>query len=182
MTNLTGPAFLAGSIPQIVPFSVRETPTILSNVEAMRVWIRDQLVPFVNGASTQLSDDWGTEKTELIEGWEALTTQLIERVDSAVEGVNESVTEAEAAKVAAESARDLAELFASQVEAFQDAAITSIFTNPETNFRIAFESSIDRVEEDENDPGTFVIVGSDTEPDPTPNAILPDPNDPGFFV
>lgn len=140
MTNLIGPTFLKGSIPQIVPFSVRETPTILSNVEAMRVWIRDQLVPFVNSSITILYENWDSEKTELIEGWETLSTLLVKRVDDAVAEMGNSVDEAQAAKLAAEAARDLAELYASQVESIQDQAVNGLISNINSITRVKLDT------------------------------------------
>lgn len=124
--SLIGPVYPQGSVPQIVPFSIRETPSLMYLIERMREWLNDELVPFINASITTLVDGWEENKLELIEAWEQLSADLIARVDQAVVDITNEVDEAKQAAIASQASADLAEMYASQVVAFQDQAIGNI--------------------------------------------------------
>ena len=150
----------------IQPFTVRDGATYLLQIETLLAWVRNDLVPHIDKEIKELTENWGETAAELISVWEQMSEALIQRVDEAEASLGTAVTDANAAKDAAESARDIAEMFASQMETLQDQAITTIFNNEASMFRTAFESNIDKIEEDETDPGTFIIVGPTPPPDP----------------
>ena len=166
----------------ITPFTVRDGATYLLQIETLLAWIRNDLVPHIDKEIKELQKNWDETAVELISTWEQMSADLIARVEQAKNSIGAAVDEANAAKNAAEAARDIAEMFAGQMETLQDQAITTIFNNGESLFRTAFESSIDKIKEDENDPGTFIIVGPTPTPDPAPGEIVEDPSDPGFFI
>lgn len=140
MNHIPSPTELSGSIPQVVPFTIRENPSIMYQVESMRVWIRDVLTPFINSQISELIEGWDDEKNSLIEGWTQLSAELIQRVDTAVSEIGDAVDEAEQFKLAAEAARDLAEIYASQAEAIQDIAIENIVSDSGSNTRNILDS------------------------------------------
>jgi hypothetical protein len=133
--GLTYPPVLPGTYPSIVPFSIRETPSMIILVEEMRKWINSQLVPYVNNAVKDLSRDWQIYAEMLIAAWDAKMTQLEADVAEAVARMTDQVAQAEAAQQAAEAARDQAAIYASQAEAIQDLAIKTIANNPASQTR-----------------------------------------------
>lgn len=166
----------------IVPFTVRDGATYLLQIETLLAWVRNDLVPHIDKEIAELTTNWDETTLELIGTWEQMSASLILRVEQAEAAIGSAVTEAEAAKAAAEAARDLAELYASQTEAVQDTAVTSIFTTADSQFRLAFNAVIDDIlREDPDDPGTFIISSVAPPPEPS-EGVTPDPTDPGFFV
>lgn len=129
------PRNLPGGIPAIVPFSMRETPSLLLMVEEMRKWMNDSLVPFINENIEKLSADWVSAVTELTENWERLSIELIAQVESAKTDAEAAAAASALAQSAAEAARDLAALYASQAEEIQDTAITGIVTQVDSSTR-----------------------------------------------
>lgn len=115
---------LMGAIPAVVPFSIRETPSVIYTIEEMRKWINDTLVPFVNENIEALSLDW-VEQSEA----------LLKLVTDIAAGIGDDVAEAEAAKVAAEAAAALAEQFASTIVAIQDSAVSGLVGDDESATR-----------------------------------------------
>lgn len=142
----------------IQPFTVRDGATYLLQIETLLAWVRNDLVPHIDKEIKELTENWGETAAELISVWEQMSEALIQRVEEAELALGTAVADANAAKDAAEAARDIAEMFASQVETIQDQAITTIFNDENSLFRIAFESSLTKIEEDVNDPGTFIII------------------------
>lgn len=142
----------------IQPFTVRDGATYLLQIEALLAWVRNDLVPHIDREIKELTENWGETAAELISTWEQMSADLIQRVEDAEAALGNAVNEANNAKDAAEAARDVAEMFASQMETIQDQAITTIFNDETSLFRIAFEGSLIKIEEDVNDPGTFIIT------------------------
>lgn len=165
----------------ITPFTVRDGVTYLLQIETLLKWVRNDLVPHIDKEMEELADNWNETALELIGTWETMSAALIVRVEEAEASIGNAVDNVEAARIAAEAARDLAEMYASQTEALQDQAITTIFNNNASLFRQAF-NAIEFLTEDPEDPGTFIITAAEPLPTPEPGAIAPDPTDPGFFV
>lgn len=134
------PTVGAGGVPNVVPFTIRENPSQVYIIESMRVWINDQLVPFINDNINQLAEDWVSNVTDLIETWEELSISLVEQVQEIAEGVGTAVEDAQAAQSAAEDARDLAEQYASTVVAFQDSAVGALIDDTDSVTRIALDN------------------------------------------
>lgn len=166
----------------ITPFTVRDNATYIIVLESMRTYINNVLVPFINKNVEDLDESWKEKVNELVAEWNQLSADLIEQVEDIASQLGSSVEDAQTARDAAIAAAELAEQFASDMEAFQDNAITNIFNNAATDFRQAFNVVMENlIREDEGDPGTFIL--STVTPDPEPGgSIVPDPNDPGFFV
>lgn len=123
---LMPPMLEVGTIPNIQPFTMRENFSQMGLVEGMRAWITNELVPFVNANIDQLSTTWVEQVNKVIADFEAITIGLVSDVNEAVEQIGTSVGDAQAAQAAAEAARDLAALYASQAAEIQDTAISNI--------------------------------------------------------
>lgn len=149
----------------ITPFTVRDNATYLIVLEEMRRYINGVLIPFINDNVGGLDEEWRNEVDRLIESWEQQSADLIAQVNAIAEQLGSSVEDAQAARDAAEAAAALAEQFASDVVAFQDSAITEIFNDVSSDFRIALNSVLnDYIVEDENDPGTFIVDTTNVSP------------------
>jgi len=173
---------LTGAYPNIVPMTLRENATVAYTIAEMRKWINESLVPFVNDNINSLGEGWVAEVTRLIENWETLSVALTAQVQEIADGVTGSTIEAKNAQAAAEAARDLAEIFASQAAEVQDSALTLILNDFDSQFRKGVESLLSGlITEDSEDPGTFIIFLPDAPPPPAPVVAQPDPTDPGFF-
>lgn len=136
----------------ITPFTVRDNATYIIILEAMRQYINDKLVPFINENIKDLEDHWTEEVAKLIASWEEYTNELIQnwnqlsadliaQVNEIAEGLGNAVAEAQAAKDAAEAARDLAEQFAGNVQAFQDSAVALLIEGDTTETRAALDAA-----------------------------------------
>lgn len=119
----------------ITPFTIRDGATYLLQLEALKDWWRDVVVPHIDTEINGLTSDWKELTEKLQADWETKMGELILLVDDAVAGIDNKVELAEAAKVAAEAARDLAEQYASQAEEVQDTAITGIMNDTDSNTR-----------------------------------------------
>jgi len=123
---LMPPRLGVGTVPNIVPFTMRENFSQMGLVEGMRHWINYDLIPFINANVDKLSATWVEQANALIDAFEVITTGLVAEVNGAVAQIGDRVEQAEAAKVAAEAARDLAAQYASQAEEIQDVAVAGI--------------------------------------------------------
>lgn len=123
---LMPPRLGVGTVPNIVPFTMRENFSQMGLVEGMRHWINADLIPFINANVEQLSTTWVEQANALIDAFEIITTGLVTDVNGAVAQIGDRVEQAEAAKVAAEAARDLAAQYASEAEEIQDVAVAGI--------------------------------------------------------
>lgn len=136
---LMPPRLGVGTIPSVVPFTMRENRSQMGLVEGMRHWIDKDLVPFINENIDSLSNTWVEQANKLIDDFEMITTGLVATVNEAVEGIGTSVEDAQAAQAAAEAARDLAAQYASDAEEIQDAAITTIVSDDASATRAAMD-------------------------------------------
>lgn len=136
---LMPPRLGVGTIPNVVPFTMRENFAQMGLVEGMRHWIVTDLIPFVNGNIDKLSTEWVAQVNSLIDQFETITTGLVSDVNEAVEEIGTSVTDAQVAQAAAEAARDLAEQFASQAQEVQDASVTVILNDEDSQLRSALQ-------------------------------------------
>lgn len=142
----------------ITPFTVRDNATYLIVLEEMRQYINNTLVPFINTNVANLDEAWTEQVNALIESWNEQSEALIQQVQEIADGLGTSVEDAQAAADAAQAAAELAEQFASDVQAFQDGAITQIFADYDSEFRQAINNVLSvLIHEDETDPGTFII-------------------------
>ena len=119
----------------ITPFTVRDGATYLLQIETLLAWIRNDLVPHIDKEIRELQESWDETSLELISTWEQMSADLIARVEQAEAAIGDAVTQAEAAQAAAEAARDLAAMYASQAEAIQDQAIAGIAGNADSQTR-----------------------------------------------
>lgn len=145
--SLIYPPSLPGGIPDIVPFTIRETPSETYMVEQLRWWVVNTLVPYVNNAVKDLSQGWKDYAELLIAAWDARVAQMEAELAEAVASIGDRVGEAEAAKAAAqaaqaaaEAARDQAAIYASQAEEIQDVAISGIVNTPDSSTREMLDS------------------------------------------
>lgn len=113
----------------IQPFTVRDGATYLLQLEALKDWLRDYVIPTLNTEAEGLAENWMELTTTLLADFSAKTEALRDEVDAAVAGIGDAVDLAQAAQSAAESARDLAAQFASDAEEIQDIAISTIAGN-----------------------------------------------------
>src|SRR5690606_6054014 len=134
---LMPPRLGVGTIPNVQPFTMRENFAQMGLVEGMRHWIVTDLIPFVNLNIDKLSTEWVEQVNSLITQFETITIGLVSDVNEAVEQIGTSVTDAQAAQVAAEAARDLAEQFASQAQDVQDGSVTVIVNDEDSQLRNA---------------------------------------------
>lgn len=164
----------------ITPFTFRDGATYLLQLEALKDWIRDSLVPLLDAEVGGLTDDWKALTTQLLDDFTSKTEALQQLVTDSVTDMSGQVDLAQAAQAAAESARDLAAVYASTIETVQDSAITNIFNDFNSTFRQTFNAIASTlVAEDPNDEGTFVI-GASVPLEPL--NVTEDPNDPGFWI
>lgn len=124
----------------VTPFTVRDGATYLLQLEALKDWWRDTVVPLIDSEIGGLTEDWKTLTTQLLNDWETKTGELTQLVLDAVAGIDNQVELANAAKEAAEAARDLASLYASQAEEIQDTAISGIAGSETSATRILLDS------------------------------------------
>lgn len=124
----------------VQPFTVRDGATFLLQLEALKDWIRDYVVPQINSEIGGLTENWEAQTLALIENFERVTLEYIQQVQELADGVSEDKDAAEQARLAAEAARDLAEQFASDAEEIQDSAIATIFNNSASAFRLAADA------------------------------------------
>lgn len=123
------------------PFTIRDGATYLLQLEALKDWLRDYVIPHINTEVSGLTETWEAQTLALIENWERLSTELVAQVSGIADGAATDAATAEAARIAAEAARDLAEQFASDAEAVQDSAITGIFNNAASAMRLAMDAA-----------------------------------------
>lgn len=123
----------------ITPFTVRDNATYLIVLEEMRQYINSTLVPFINVNISNLDEAWTEKVAELIQSWNDQSDALIEQVQAIADGLGDSVEEAQAARDAAEAARDAAEQFASDMQAFQDIAVSTIVSDEQSQTRAALD-------------------------------------------
>jgi len=121
----------------VQPFTVRDGATYLLQLEALKDWLRDYVIPHINTETGELAESWKTQTEFLIENWNTLSVQLVAQVQTIADGADADAQAAQTARLAAEAARDLAEQFASEAAEVQDAAITGIFNNTSSLFRQA---------------------------------------------
>lgn len=133
LNPLMPPRLEAGTIPNTQPFTMRENFSQMGLVEGMRHWIVDTLIPYINENFTELDDKWVEQANKLIADFETITIALVAEVNEAVSQMGDQVEQAEAAQAAAEAARDQAAIYASNVEAFQDTAITNIISDDQSS-------------------------------------------------
>lgn len=124
----------------VQPFTVRDGATMLMQMESIKTWLRDYLVPHVNSEVGSLSTAWLDQTERLINNWADLAAELEDRVNTAASGAADASTVANAAKVAAEAAAQLAEQFASDAQNVQDVSVTQILSDGESLLRQAAES------------------------------------------
>lgn len=165
----------------VQPFTVRDNATMLRSMEDIRRYIATVLVPHVNENVGNLDQAWAEKTLELVEQWDTQSDALVSQVQNIADQLGTSVEDAQAARDLAEAAAATAEQFASNVVAIQDDAITSLWNDPDSQFRESVNVVLENVvREDVNDPGTFFVTST---PGEAPNSgIQPDPNDPGFWV
>lgn len=131
---------IPGEVPNVVPFTIRENPSLIHMIEEMRKWIVTTLIPFVNDNMNGFGEEFAAEVDRLITEWETKSAALEERVDTAVAGIGTSVADAEAARDAAEAASNLAEFYATQAQEIPGAVITAIIADVESESRILLDS------------------------------------------
>ena len=132
----------------VQPFTARDGATYLMQMEALKEWWRDIVVPHIDKEIGELVETWDGTTTELITKFNAITLQLITEATELAGQSASSATAAEASRIAAEAAAALAEQWANQAEEAQDGAVTKLFMNPGSDFRIATDAvyaSIQRV-------------------------------------
>lgn len=120
---------LSGPVPRVVPLTIREAPTLEYYIENLVDWTIKKLIPFVDNTFKVLSETWDSNTNELITEWNNLSVKLVNQVQDIANGVGDSVQLAQDAQRAAELARDAAEQFASEAADVQDAALTTIIRN-----------------------------------------------------
>lgn len=130
---VNAPAFLSGSYPVVVPFTLREAPTLLHTIETMGEWIVNVLVPFVNENIEDLSGKWDSEITRIIGEWGRLSSELKGSVD-------QPKADAIAAAALAEAAAAAAEIYASQAKEYQDPAIKGILSSLDSASRVYLDT------------------------------------------
>lgn len=133
------PRLEAGTIPNTQPFTMRENFSQMGLVEGMRDWIVTDLVPFVNENFTVLDERWVAEYNKLITDFETITVGLVSDVNGAVAEIGTAVGDAQAAQTAAEAARDQASIYASEAEAIQDVAISTIASDDASQTRTTLD-------------------------------------------
>lgn len=121
----------------VQPFTVRDGATYLLTLEALKDWIRDTLVPHIDSEINKLAEQWGIDTALIIEQFEAIVVDLMAQVDAAIADMGQQVADAEAARDAAITARNEAEIFASTVTAFQDEAVTALVEDIDSLLRVA---------------------------------------------
>lgn len=129
MIPTNGFPFTPRPYTNITPFTVRDNATYLNILESMREWLINSFVPHVDGEIGALSESW-TNTIDL------LTAQIV----TAIGDVETDKTEIAAALAAAIAARDATEAFASDAAGIQDTAITGIFNNAVSTFRVALNN------------------------------------------
>lgn len=125
----------------VQPFTVRDGATHLMTLEALREWIRDDLVPHIDKEISELTESWGTDATEIISQFESITAALILTAEGLAGQSATSAEAAQAARLAAEAAAALAEQWANQAEEAQDGAITELFNNVASEVRQAMDAT-----------------------------------------
>jgi len=121
----------------IQPFTVRDGVTYLLQIETLLDWTRETLVPHIDGEVSKLAESWEENSIALVDAWTAMRNELVTRVEEAEANLGTAVTDAEAAKIAAEAARDLAAIYASDAAEIQDVALTTIWGDADSSFRTA---------------------------------------------
>lgn len=115
----------------ITPFTYRDGATYLSVLESLRAYIRDILVPHVDGSFDQLEKYVDTAVSQLTDYVEEIAENIGDLIDEA----EQAKLVALAAQAAAEAARDLASTYASDAADIQDGAITGIFEDTGSSSR-----------------------------------------------
>jgi hypothetical protein len=126
----------SGIVTNITPFTYRDGATYLEILEGLRKYINQVIVPFVNESILGLEASWDADKDEI--------AQIL--ADAKIY-IDAKIIEATEAATAAEAAAERAEAAASDIPEMQDAAITAIFNDLASQFRIAIEAEfIDQAE------------------------------------
>lgn len=110
----------------VQPFTVRDGATYLMTLEALRVWIRDVLVPHID-----------SEIEGLTASWESSVSAVISEATVLADNSRLSAEASELSRLAAEVARDMAEFYAAQAEETQDAAVSTLIKNANSDTRKA---------------------------------------------
>lgn len=142
------PLDLIGRPAGVQAFSTRESPTMLYYVETLVKWTTETLIPYVDENVAGLAGSWDEQTIKLIDAWTAETAELktswatqsaelIQQVEEIAAGTGDAVAATQAAQAAAEAARDLAEQYASEAATVQDASVTTLFNDPNSQFRRA---------------------------------------------
>lgn len=121
----------------VQPFTVRDGATYQLQIETVIDWLVTKVIPHIDKETGELTVSWETLTTQLIQDWEQRQAAMAEQVDTAVAGIGDKVEQADAARLAAEAARDLAAQFASDAEEIQDGAVTTIVNNAASSLREA---------------------------------------------
>jgi hypothetical protein len=155
-------------LPNIAPFTYKDGETYLSMFERIRSFVNTTIIEFVNDNVTGLGENFKTEVNNLIDVFnDNLTAQnadIADKVTELTEYVNTKVQQ----------------IISSSIEV-NDPMVAEMINTTTTLARGALDALLANiVSEDANDPGTFLLY----EPAPTEESsqVVPDPNDPGFFI
>lgn len=126
----------------VQPFTIRDGATYLLQLEALKDWLRDYVIPAINTEISELVESWEELTTKLMEDWETKMGELIALVNAAVASIEGKVEDAQEAAAAAQAAAELAEMWASQVQAIQDVAVSTLINDEDSLTRAALDSLI----------------------------------------
>lgn len=123
----------------LVPWTVNYGAGIAGQIEQMRRWLEDTLVPYVNKNLSEWLDADKAEHERLIAAWNAAVVVLELRMTEVESNAADSLALSEAARVAAEAARDLARQYAEDAVEAQDGAIRSLIDTPTSETRVGLD-------------------------------------------
>lgn len=125
----------------VQPFTVRDGATYLLQLEAIKDWLRDYLVPFIDSETSGMEEAWREQVTLLVTQVNDAVTSVEQMLATGTAEVTDLKNAAEAAHIAAEAARDLAAQYASDAEEIQDTAIASIAGNETSDTRAFLDAT-----------------------------------------
>lgn len=134
-------------VPQVTPFTYRDGLSYLQRMERLVKYLNRVVIPFVN-----------THYSELAEAFTEEVNTMIEAFNASVAEVNDAIVAAEASATAAAASAQAAEDAVSEISDLQDAAITAIWNDTDSDFRTALDAAYG-LSEEINDVIDIVMTG-----------------------
>lgn len=127
----------------VTPFTVRDGATHMLKIEEYLKWVRDTLLPHIDSEIGALAEGWTESADAMTAAWDTARDELLTVIADAEARISSDLSEAEAAKIAAEAAAEMAEAFSSTVPSVQDEAMRDIFLGEHGLFRSALMDAVE---------------------------------------